>query len=41
MAVVAVVAVVVVAVDHEEGLWQKQLDDHSVTANKNKNSFRK
>ena len=27
--------------DHEEGMWKKQLDDHTVTANKNKNNFRK
>ena len=27
--------------DHEEKMWQRQSDDHTVTANKNKNSFRK
>ena len=27
--------------DYEEEMWKKQLDDHTVTANKNKNSFRK
>ena len=27
--------------DHEEGMCKKQLDDHTATANKNKNNFRK
>ena len=27
--------------DHEEKMLQRQSDDHTVTANKNKNSFRK
>ena len=27
--------------DHEKWMWQKQLDDHTVNVNKNKNSFRK
>ena len=27
--------------DHEDKMWQKQLDDHTDTVNKNKNSFRK
>ena len=27
--------------DHEKWMWQKQLDDHTVTVNENKNSFRR
>ena len=27
--------------DHEKWMWQKQLDDHTVTVNENKNNFRK